>query len=62
MVNKPLIRPAISGGGGTLGGGWLISHEMLKFLEQKVLRLQICLLYIFGNKLPQMGFYGSKYW
>ena len=30
MVNKPLIRPAISGGG-TLGGGRLTSHE--KILE-----------------------------
>ena len=27
MVNKPLIRPAISGGG-TLGGGTLTSHDM----------------------------------
>ena len=27
MVNKPLIRPAISGGG-TLGGGRLTSHDM----------------------------------
>ena len=27
MVNKPLIRPAISGGG-TLGGGWLTSHNL----------------------------------
>ena len=26
MVNKPLIRPAISGGG-TLGAGWLTSHD-----------------------------------
>ena len=26
MVNKPLIRPAISGGV-TLGGGWLTSHR-----------------------------------
>ena len=26
MVNKPLIRPAISGGG-TLGGGRLTSHD-----------------------------------
>ena len=29
MVNKPLIRPAISGGGGTWpGGGRLTSHEL----------------------------------
>ena len=27
MVNKPLIRPAISGGG-TLGGGRLTSHDL----------------------------------
>ena len=26
MVNKPLIRPYFWGGG-TLGGGWLISHD-----------------------------------
>ena len=29
MVNRPLIRPAISGGG-TLGGGWLTSHYKRK--------------------------------
>ena len=30
MVNKPLIRPAISGGGGTWpGGDWLNSHNFL---------------------------------
>ena len=28
MVNKPLIRPAISGGG-TLGGGRLTSHDIM---------------------------------
>ena len=27
MVNKPLIRPAISGGGTWPGGGRLTSHE-----------------------------------
>ena len=30
MVNKPLIRPYLWGGGGTWyvrGGGWLTSHE-----------------------------------
>ena len=27
MVNKPLIRPAISGGGTWPGGGWLTSHK-----------------------------------
>ena len=28
MVNKPLIRPAISGGGTWPGGGRLTSHEI----------------------------------
>ena len=29
MVNKPLIRPAISGGGTWPGGGRLTSHELM---------------------------------
>ena len=29
MVNKGLIRPAISGGGGYVRGGWLISHNRI---------------------------------
>ena len=34
MVNKPLIRPAISAGG-SLGGDWLTSHETLDVHVQK---------------------------
>ena len=36
MVNKPLIRPAISGGG-TLGGGRLTSHDYKSLLNKKQL-------------------------
>ena len=28
MFNKGLIRPYFWGGGGTLGGNWLISHNL----------------------------------
>ena len=33
MVNKPWIRPAISGGGGTLGRGWLEDHPTLQVVR-----------------------------
>ena len=38
MVNKPLIRPYFWGGGGTLGGDRLTSHEMRFVLESTIFR------------------------
>ena len=35
MVNKLVVRLAISGGGGTLRGGWLISHKIKRYIHQK---------------------------
>ena len=44
MVNKPLIRPAISGGGTWPGGGRLTSHEcalMIFVLVAKLIHVDL---------------------
>ena len=41
MVNKPLIRPAISGGGYVARGGRLTSHDYKSLLNKKQLSWQI---------------------
>ena len=47
MVNKPLIRPAISGGGYVARGGWLTSHNYSNLPPKWV---------IFWSKKLQHGF------
>ena len=54
MVNKALIRPAISGGG-TLGGGWLNSHKS----KHQTLGRLLGFIGLLGGWAPSGWFSGS---